>query len=292
MEPKRYRALPLSGEKYALAESPFRDGRTGIISVVDIPAGDLWRIFPDGERRRFSLGRPLGAAVPAAEPGTYVLAASDGLYLFAGEQARLLCDMTGLYRPWQRSNDAKADPAGRLYFGSSSDDESFGNNGDLYCWDGQVRVVQPDTKISNGMAWSRGGSRFFFSDSLEYAVFAYDCDIATGDLSGRRVLFPVSDGVPDGMCIDAEDALWLAVWGGRRVERRDSRTGELLAVVEVNAEHVSSCCFIDEHTLLITSAGAGLSGDDDGKLFTCRVDALRGETHCCSVPGAAEGGRP
>ena len=251
---KHYKAVPFSDSRYALAESPFSDSRTGIISYVDITPGRFYRLFPNGETRCFEFGQPVGAAVPAAEPGAYVLAAADG-------------------------------PAGRLFFGSSSMDSAFGDNGDLYRLDpaSGIRVVQENTKISNGMAWDRAGRRFFFSDSLEYAVFVYDYDLATGDITNRRVLFPVSDGVPDGMCIDANDDLWLAVWGGRRLEKRSSGTGELLAVVDVDAEHVSSCCFIDENTLLITSSGDGLSGAHDGKLFTCRVDAPAGETHYCGA---------
>ena len=282
---KHYKAVPFSDSRYALAESPFSDSRTGIISYVDITPGRFYRLFPNGETRCLELGQPVGAAVPAAEPGAYVLAAADGLYYFTDGSVKRIADLTGRYRPWQRSNDAKADPAGRLFFGSSSMDGAFGDNGDLYRLDpaSGIRVVQENTKISNGMAWDRAAQRFFFSDSLEYAVFVYDYDLATGDITNRRVLFPVSDGVPDGMCIDANDDLWLAVWGGRRLEKRSSGTGELLAVVDVDAEHVSSCCFIDENTLLITSSGDGLSGAHDGKLFTCRVDAPAGETHYCGA---------
>ena len=76
------------------------------------------------------------------------------------------------------------------------------------------------------------------------------------------------------MCIDSEDNLWVAVWGGRRIEKRSSVTGELLARVDVPAENTTSCCFCGENldTLLITSSGEGLSGEYDGCVFTCKVD--------------------
>ena len=83
---------------------------------------------------------------------------------------------------------------------------------------------------------------------------------------------PCEDGVPDGMCIDEDDNLWLAVWGGNRIEKHDGRTGELLAVVEVDAKQTSSCCFTDDgKKLLITSAGVGLDGESEGRLFVCAV---------------------
>ena len=239
---KHYKAVPFSDSRYALAESPFSDSRTGIISYVDITPGRFYRLFPNGETRCLELGQPVGAAVPAAEPGAYVLAAADGLYYFTDGSVKRIADLTGRYRPWQRSNDAKADPAGRLFFGSSSMDSAFGNNGDLYRLDpaSGIRVVQENTKISNGMAWDRAAQRFFFSDSLAYAVFVYDYDLATGDITNRRVLFPVSDGVPDGMCVDpADGSLWVAMWGGHRLEHR-APDGRLLESVPFKAEKVSS----------------------------------------------------
>ena len=75
---------------------------------------------------------------------------------------------------------------------------------------------------------------------------------------------------------DEEDNLWVAIWGGYRVEKRSSETGALLAVVDVPAEHVSSCCLIGNQTLLITSSGDGLSGEHVGKLFACPVGVSAG----------------
>ena len=283
-----YTAVPMSETIYHLAGSPFRDERTKILSFVDITEGKFYRYLPDGELKCFDVQRPLGAAVPAETPGAYVFAASDGLYYFHDEQMELLQDLKAHYRSRQMSNDAKADPSGRLYFGSSSMDKQYGDHGDLYCLDfsaagNALKIVQPDTKIANGMEWSSDHKRFYFSDSLEYAVFVYDYDIATGSLSDRRVLFTVADGVPDGICIDADDDLWVAVWGGRRIEKRDGRSGELKAMVTVPAEHVSSCCFMGDGRLFITSAGDGLAGQHDGKLFTCKTDAPAGKTHYCKV---------
>ena len=111
-------------------------------------------------------------------------------------------------------------------------------------------------------------------NSEYHAVFAYDYDEASGDISNRQVLFEVKDGVSDGMCIDSEDNLWVAIWGGRRIEKRSTATGELLGIVEVDAQNVTSCCFCGPRldTLFITTSGNGQTGEHDGCLFTCRVD--------------------
>ena len=299
---KHYQAVPFAGDKigygdgsalvektgpgdrYTLGEGPIMDWRTGILSFVDITEGRFYRILPDGRKVCFEAGQPLGAAIPALKPGTYIFAATDGLYRFAAESMTRIADLRGYYNQWQRSNDAKADPAGRLFFGAISNDKSYGNNGNLFCMDpagGGITVAQAETKISNGMAWDSSRKKFFFSDSLEYAVFVYDYDVRTGQISNRKKLYDVEGGVPDGMCIDANDCLWVAVWGGKRIEQRDSVTGELLAVIDVPAEHVSSCCFMSDDTLFITSSAEGLQGQYDGCLFTCKIDAVKAGTDYC-----------
>jgi gluconolactonase len=270
-----FKAQALGMAKYLLGEAPFYDHRTGKCSFVDIIAGKLYIIDNEVTMRMVDFGQPVGAAVPGPNPGEYVVAAKDGLYLYDGKEISPIKDLTDTYENYQRSNDAKADPKGRLWFGSVSGDDDHGPSGNLYCYDkGNVSVKQPDTKIANGMAWNGDRTKFYFSDSLEHGVFAYDYDNETGAISGKELLFEVTDGVPDGMCIDSDDNLWLAVWGGKRIEKRSSKTGELLAIVDVPAEHVTSCCFFGPEldTLFITTSGDGLTGDYDGCLFTCKVD--------------------
>ncbi len=271
---REFTAQLFSETKYRLAESPFYDPRSGRLSWVDILAGKVYWL-ENGETRCFDAGEPVGAAVPLKDGGL-MLAGRKALWRLADGRREMVLDLSGCYEDWQRCNDAKADPQGRLFFGSAAEDGSGQEGGDLYRYDrGGLAILQPGTRIANGMAWNRDHTRFFFSDSNEHAVFAYEYDEVDGTIADRRVLFPVENGVPDGMCIDAQDRLWLAVWGGSRVECRDSATGELLAVVRVPAEHTTSCCFCgpDLDTLFITSAGEGLEGPADGRLFTCKTDS-------------------
>ena len=153
--------------------------------------------------------------------------------------------------------------------------EGIEPSGNLYRNEhGRVALMQLDTIIANGMAWSADRTKFYFADSEYHAVFVYDYDLESGNITNRTELIHIEDGVPDGMCIDSEDNLWIAVWGGKRIEKRSTETGELLAVVEVPAEHVSSCCFFGDNydELFITTSGNELSGDYDGCLFTCKVE--------------------
>lgn len=264
--------------RYSLGECPFFDPRSGRLSWVDIINGRLLVLEESRVKTGFYLGQPIGAAVLLDGSDGFLLAARDGLYVYENGEARRVKDLTGIYKSYWRSNDAKADPAGRLWFGATADDGIHGPEGRLFCFDpsgGTVRCMQDGTKIANGMAWSSDRKSFYFSDSEEHAVFKYDYDEATGDISGRRVLFKVEQGVPDGLTIDTEDNLWVAIWGGNRVEKRDGRTGEKLLEIKLPAVQTSSCCFggPDMDTLFITSAAVGQSGEYDGCLFACRVDA-------------------
>lgn len=154
-EIKTYTAELFIKEKHTLGESPFYDTRTKTLSWVDITEGKFFTLGPDGTRRVFSYGQKIGSAVPAEKPGTYLIAGTDGLYLEKadGTKPRLIKNLSEYYKAWQRSNDVKADPKGRVWFGSSVDDDIHEASGNLFCLEnGQVTVKQADTKISNGLA--------------------------------------------------------------------------------------------------------------------------------------------
>ncbi len=284
---KKYKAEVIIKDKHLLAEAPFYDKRNGMLSYVDIPKGIFYRLdereltsLEDKHAlnvKSFDLGQMIGAAVPMTKVGAYLLAATDGLYVIDGEESRKLLDTSSIYKSFQRSNDAKSDPKGRLFFGSSVYTENDPPSGNLFRLDkGNVQIMEKDTKISNGMAWSKDYKKFYFSDSPYNAVFEYDYDINTGNISNKRVLAEFTDGVPDGLCIDSQDNLWVAVWGGRRVEHRSGKTGELLGIIEVDSENVTSCCFYGEalDKLFITTSGDGQSGENDGCIFSCKVDVI------------------
>ena len=284
---KTYNAKIFSQEKYKLGESPFYDPRIKTISWVDIMDKKFFTLGPDGVRKTFTFNQAIGAAVPTEKEGCYLIAGTDGLYLQNTESAgsenpapKLIRNLKDYYESYHRSNDAKSDPAGRLWFGSSVDDDVHEASGNLFCLDtlagGKITIRQPDTKISNGMAWSADRKKFYFSDTLQYAVFSYDYNLETGEISNRQILFKPEEnkGLTDGMCIDSQDNLWVAFWGGSRIEQRSTKDGSLLSIINVDARNVTSCCFIGDQldTLFITTSGNAQHGEHDGCCFTCKVD--------------------
>ena len=160
--------------------------------------------------------------------------------------------------------------------------------GSLYRYDldGTCSQVLRDVTISNGLGWSGDGRRMYHVDSGAGTVTAYDYDVSRGLLSGGTPFVVLEDepGVPDGLCMDSEDHLWVAIWGAGEV-RRYSPDGRLVCVVEVAASQPSSCALggADGRQLFITTARNGVDAEvlarqpDAGRLFCVEVD----------VPGVA-----
>ncbi len=165
--------------------------------------------------------------------------------------------------PTTRFNDGKCDPLGRFWAGTMDMEEKQAL-GSLYMFDPLGRLTRQwqGVTVSNGLAWDPDGTTLYYIDSPTREVAAFDYDAGRGTLSNRRtaIPIPVGEGFPDGMTIDSEGMLWIALWGGWGVVRYDPKTGERLGKIDLPIEKVTSCCFggdaLDE--LYITSASIGL----------------------------------
>lgn len=163
-----------------------------------------------------------------------------------------------------RFNDGKCDPRGRLWAGTMALDHASGA-GALYCFetDGTVHRCLTDVSISNGIVWSHDQRLMYYIDTPTRRVDVFDYEVETGNIANRRQAFPIPAemGFPDGMTIDVEGMLWIALWGGSAVTRWDPDTGRMLAQIEVPTAHVTSCAFGGPtlSSLFITTAREGLS---------------------------------
>ncbi|MCT1551340.1 SMP-30/gluconolactonase/LRE family protein [Brevibacterium casei] len=160
--------------------------------------------------------------------------------------------------PDVRFNDGGCDPAGRFLAGTMRYDQGKGG-GALYriTGDGSVNTVFDDVTISNGIAWTSDERRAFYNDTPTRSTWVLDWDESAGLRNARRV-FTLDDddpaGGPDGLCVDTEDNVWTAIYGGSRVECRDA-AGTLLEVVDLPVTNVTACTFggPDLRTLFITT---------------------------------------
>jgi sugar lactone lactonase YvrE len=246
-----------------LGEGPVWDERAQRLYFVDIVGHRVHVFWPaTGEHRSFEVDRMVGAVV-LRDDGGLVLAAHDAFLVAAHDGSAL--EPFGDFRvngEIVRFNDGKVDPRGRFFAGTMAHSEE-GSLGSLYMLepDGTVSVVLEEVGISNGLAWSADETTLYYIDTLRRSVDAFDVDPVTGAVANRRVVAEFADGSPDGMAIDVEGCLWVACWGGKRVERLDPADGRRLDVVPVPATNVSSVAFggPDLDDLYITTAREGLS---------------------------------
>ncbi|MGW7318499.1 SMP-30/gluconolactonase/LRE family protein [Streptomyces sp. NPDC054865] len=287
-------ALPCAPLPGRLTEGPVWHAGHGDLLWVDITAGLVHRArlvdrdddsgLPDlGPGTTLSLDRTVGAVAPCASGG----------FLAAAGTSFLRVDDAGVVTPFaapvipddgtpRRFNDAKCDPAGRLLAGTMAHDATRGA-GTLYRLDpdGTVTSLLSPVTISNGLGWSPDGRLLYYADSPTRRVDVFDHDPATGALSARRPFADIGPaGLPDGLSVDTEGRVWVAVWGAGQV-RAYTPGGALHAVVTVPASQVSSCAFAGPglDLLMITTAADGLTAEQlaaephAGRIFICRPGA-------------------
>jgi sugar lactone lactonase YvrE len=259
-----------------LGEGPCWDADTQSLYWVDIPASRVHRLSAAGVHSSWDVGCQAGAVVLRASGGLLV-AAGNGFFSLdplTGSVAEL-ASAPGL--PDTRMNDGKCDRAGRFYAGTMAADESPGR-GSFYRLDTDLSVTEIFTGIgiSNGLGWSPDDTLMYYIDSLAYRVDVMGYDPTTGRTGQRQPFVALGSGdvMPDGMAVDAEGGIWVAVWGGGVIQRYDP-DGRLTGVVRVPAANVTSCAFggPDLSTLYITTAAG--PGRSAGALFTC-ASGVRG----------------
>ena len=239
-------AVPAGAE---LGERPFWDSGQACLMWVDITAGRLHRYRPGvGDEIALDLsGVALGAAAPR-RGGGHVLATAAGFQL-TGPGGQL---EEGALRPPGMAadihfNDGACDPAGRFWAGTVAGDVRPGA-GALYRLDpdGTVTTVLDGVTESNGLGWSLDGGTFYYIDSgePEPRIRAFRHDPVSGDLGRSRdlVRFPGGGPVPDGLVVDTERTLWVAIWGAGQVHRY-APDGELLTVLPVPASQPTCPAF-------------------------------------------------
>ncbi|HET6319067.1 MAG TPA: SMP-30/gluconolactonase/LRE family protein [Chloroflexota bacterium] len=264
-----------------VGEGPVWDERTQTLVWVDIMGNAVHVYDPaSGEDRRIDVGQPVGAAA-LRERGGLVLALRDGFAVLDGDLAntRVVASVEADV-PSNRMNDGKCDAAGRLWAGTMGIEVRRGL-GSFYRLDADYTVTRMfgDVTISNGLDWSLDNRQMYYIDSPTQRIDVFDFQLERGVLGERRELFgiPREVGLPDGMTLDAEGNLWVALHGAGVVHRY-SPSGELLARVRVPAKQVTCPTFggPDYGDLYITTMTHGLSDEAraaqplSGSLFRCR----------------------
>jgi sugar lactone lactonase YvrE len=229
-----------------LGEGPHWHAAAGELLWVDIPAGVVHRFDPaTGTDRSFTAGQLVGAAVPHAAGG-YALALRNGFATVeeTGGALRWLAPVEA-DKPETRMNDGACDSAGRFWAGTASVTEDA-PTGSLYrlAPGGELTAMVSGVTISNGIGWSPDDTVMYYIDTPRQLLEAFDFNAGEGTISGRRQVAAIDprDGHPDGLTVDADGCIWLALWDGSAV-RKYTPTGELAGIVDVPAARPTSCAF-------------------------------------------------
>ncbi|MGV1049848.1 MAG: SMP-30/gluconolactonase/LRE family protein [Solirubrobacterales bacterium] len=205
-----------------LGEGPFWDGEERRLLWVDVKAGTLHSWSPgDGSRRRRRFDGLLGFAIPRRGGGTIAGVDRRLVRTGPGGDSEVIAEVEGEH-PGNRFNDAKCDPGGRLWAGTMSIEREPGVAA-LYRVepDGSIDRALDGLTISNGLGWSPDAATMYLIDSTTQRIDAFDFDLAGGRLARRRAFAEIDpgDGLPDGMAVDADGGVWVALFGGGELRR-------------------------------------------------------------------------
>jgi sugar lactone lactonase YvrE len=261
------------GTVTTLGEGPIWDDRARCVYFVDIVGHQVFRLD----------GADLSARTvihTSDREVTCVLPATDGGLLFVERDRIVTRSPDGILQqgpsmlddPQRRFNDGICDPQGRLLIGTLHEGGADGEEFLLrIASSGSVDVIVSGLTLSNGLGFDPSGKRMYHVDTLRHLVNVYDYTAAMPMLVHS---FTVAPGYPDGLTVDAEGFVWVAVWGGSEV-RRYSPDGILDARLPVPARNVTAPAFVGDalDELIVTTAtdGLDLPTNADGGLYRANV---------------------
>jgi sugar lactone lactonase YvrE len=244
------------------------DIHEGQLHSTDVASGatDSVKLDTGGPSEPVGGGNILSAAFPVAGGGILTAGGSRLTLRFPAEgseqrPAQVVAEVPA--RASVRFNDGAVDPAGRVWIGSMHTGETE-PLGELYRLDpgGVLTPVARSVTVSNGLGWSPDGSRLYYVDSPSRKIDMFDYDAATGEAFSRRVFADLryADGMPDGLTVDADGCVWVAMWGGAAL-RRFTPAGKPDVMLPVPVARPTSCAFggPDLSELYVTTANIGLS---------------------------------
>ncbi|XP_011332720.1 regucalcin isoform X2 [Ooceraea biroi] len=249
-------------DSYGLSEGPHWNHRTQKLYFVDIYNQYIRRLdtATGVVTSAYIEHGPVGVVVPVDDTtDAFVAGSGRDLILVTWDSDRddsnatteVLCPVDTTHTQ-TRINDGKVDSFGRFWLGTMANEvngQILPNQGSLYCIDDELKpkVEVSPVSISNGLGWNIEDDTFYYIDSPTRQIAAYNYDPNEGTISNRRIVFDLNktdlQGVPDGMTIDTDGNLWIALYGGKHVIHVNPKTGKMLGKVELPADNVTSVTF-------------------------------------------------
>lgn len=251
----------LVDEQYEHPEGIVWDARRKRLLWVDVVKGDVVTYDPSrGELSKANVGQWVGAVAPRRDGGV-VCACADGFGLLDEDGSFRIVAPVLADEPKLQLNDGGVDPAGRFWAGGLTFEYET-KPGITALWrldpDGTATVQLEGISVSNGIAWSADGTRCYYVDSATYRLDELDFDVDSGTLGARRPLASF-DTLPDGIAVDVDGCIWVALFRGWEVQRITPE-GKVDRTIRLPGSQVTTCAFggDDLRTLYISVSPYGL----------------------------------
>lgn len=279
----RLRASQISAAVAELGESPLWDREIGL-RWLDIPGRRFFTLGLDGSETTVELSAT-ATAVELGPDRQLLAVTSTGFGWLDPESGHVDEALTVIRDDAVTMNDAGIDPRGRCWAGSAGRDG--GQRGAMYCLDdARITTHLRELGMSNGIAWSPDGDQLYHVDSTAGTNTAWEYSPESGTLGAYRVLrsVPADVGLPDGLTVDTDGDIWLAVWGIGQVWRLDADSGEITAMVDVPTPYPTSCVIggAEMTTLYITTARHN-DPPGGGLLYAVEIKARGRHSHVFTV---------
>lgn len=237
-----------------VGECPVWDTKTQSLFFLDIRGKCIWKKSSKAsDFKKIVLPQQIGC-MALCENGDLLVALEDAIYRMVDE-GKFIKAHQHIKIKGRRFNDGKVGPDGAFYLGTTDDN---GEGAFYRLRNGILTELFDKCGCSNGIDWTADGKHMYYIDSPKQMVEIFDFDVISGKLSERRkfVDIPKGSGLPDGMTLDENDNLWVALWNGHRVICIDKETKEILSEIRVPCPKATCCVFggSDLSELYITTA--------------------------------------
>ena len=261
-----------------LAESPFWDAKNKKIYWLDILKKRLY--FLKNNSIEFKQYFEYPSFIFQNEKNELAIAFEDGVY-FLDENYERKRKYISFDKDGFRCNDGGISPEGTLFIGRINNLYNYGEKQLEY--DGKLLLIKNKKKkeifsnvgISNGICWNSLGNKVYYIDSLTKTIRSFSYN--KGNFLNPKILYKTKDGVPDGMTIDEEDNLWIAIYGEGTIICLNPITQKIKIKYHFYEKNVTSCCFIGENLdkLLVTTASS--SSKDIGSVYILNLEDIKGK---------------
>ncbi len=261
-------------KKAALGECPLWDFRENVLYFVDIEGQSIRKYNPETKEEKVIPTPQMVGSLGLCKDGRLLAAMEDGIY-YLEENGIFVLAHQKIVVEGSRFNDGKVGPDGRFYAGTLSRE----GKGAFYKLDtdGTLTKLFGEVYTSNGLDWSADTKTFYYIDTHYKRIDSFHFDKKDGNIQGGEAVYDFIDERPDGMCIDENGNLNVAVWGSSKVMTIDPAKRNVIQTIKIPASQTSCVAFggKDLDTMYITSASTGKLDDPKeflaGMLFSIKT---------------------